>query len=158
MSSLGSNSEVFYRSGFDPSFPEAPAGAAHDEFRDALMAKNSRIALVGYSREKANFRELSVNKGEYLEVMDDTKKWWHCRNSAGETGFVPHTLLKALIYTDTFDAPDPIPEDDRRRESKRRSRGSSRRGRRRSSSSSRSLSPPRNSRRAPSPAQSIPPP
>ena len=45
-------------------------------------------------------RELSVGKGEYLEVMDDTKKWWHCRNSAGETGFVPHTLLKALIYTD----------------------------------------------------------
>ena len=46
-------------------------------------------------------RELSVTKGEYLEVMDDTKKWWHCRNSAGETGFVPHTLLKALIYTGT---------------------------------------------------------
>merc|ERR1719188_1173746 len=130
MSSLGSNSEVFYRSGFDPSFPEAPAGAAHDEFRDALMAKNSRIALVGYSREKANFRELTVSKGEYLEVMDDTKKWWHCRNSAGETGFVPHTLLKALIYTDTFDAQDPFHEDNPLRH---RGRGS-RRGRRRRSS------------------------
>ena len=113
-------------SGFDPSFPEAPPGAAHDEFRDALMAKNSRIALVGYSREKGNFRELTVAKGEYLEVMDDTKKWWHCRNSAGETGFVPHTLLKALIYTDTFEAPEAIPDDDhdrRHRESKRRGRG-----------------------------------
>ena len=57
-------------------------------------------------------------------------------------GFVPSTLLKALIYTDTFDAPDNIPDDDhdrRRRESKRRGRGS-RRSRHRSSSSSRSSS------------------
>ena len=43
--------------GFDPSFPEASPGAAHDEFRDTLMAKNSRIALVGFSREKSNFRD-----------------------------------------------------------------------------------------------------
>ena len=57
--------------GFDPSFPEAPLGAAHDEFRDALMAKNSRIALVGFSREKSNFRDgsdfvLSIDGSEFV--------------------------------------------------------------------------------------------
>lgn len=53
-----------------------------------------------FSRERQNFKELTVSKGEYLEVLDDTKKWWRCRNAAGETGYAPHTLVKALIYTD----------------------------------------------------------
>lgn len=64
------------------------------------MAKKKRIALVTYSRERTNGRELSVVKGEYLEVLDDEKQWWKCRNSGGEVGYIPHTLAKAILYMD----------------------------------------------------------
>lgn len=92
-SGVGGGEEVLFR---------APVGGSHDDYRDSLMAKNSKIALVAFSREKQHFRELTVIKGEYLEVLDDTKKWWHCRNSSSEAGFVPHTLVKALIYSDVM--------------------------------------------------------
>ncbi len=179
MSSFESNSDVFYRPGVEPAVESMFSG--HDDFRDQLMSRNGRIALVMYSRERQNFKELSVEKGEYLEVMDDTKKWWHCKNSSGETGYAPHTLLKALIYTDvspyalklsklnssksvlyvqTFEGS----EDERSRNVVRRSTSS--RSRRRSlspSSSSRGESPPPpppvlRRPRSPSPARSIPPP
>ncbi len=64
------------------------------------MAKNARIALVTYDWKRQNPRELSVTKGEYLQVLDDEKKWWKCRNEDGEVGFVPSTMAKAIIYTD----------------------------------------------------------
>ncbi len=96
--------------------------SGHDAFRDELMAKNARIALVTYDWNRQvgrhittyfphlllinclffvqNPRELSVSKGEYLHVLDDERKWWKCRNEDGEVGFVPSTMVKAIIYTD----------------------------------------------------------
>lgn len=67
------------------------------------MAKKARIALVTFDRERMNMRELTVTKSEYLQVLDDERNWWKCKNSEGEVGFVPHTLLKAIIYTDVSD-------------------------------------------------------
>ncbi|TRY75328.1 hypothetical protein TCAL_08322 [Tigriopus californicus] len=82
--------------------PNIPVGGSHDDFRDSLMAKQAKIGLVLYSRDRQNKRELSVTKGEYLEVTNSDKKWWHCRNGEGKSGYVPHTLLKALIYSENF--------------------------------------------------------
>ncbi len=75
-------------------------GRGHDDFRDELMAKNARIALVTYDWNRQNPRELSITKGEYLHVLDDERKWWRCKNEEGEVGFVPSTMVKAIIYTD----------------------------------------------------------
>jgi epidermal growth factor receptor kinase substrate 8 len=59
--------------------------------------KNAKIALVVFSRKRENSKELIVSKGEYIQVMEDTKMWWRCRNAAGETGYAPHTLLFTLM-------------------------------------------------------------
>ncbi|XP_029990849.1 epidermal growth factor receptor kinase substrate 8-like protein 3 [Sphaeramia orbicularis] len=40
-----------------------------------------------------NQRELTVTKGEVVEVLDTSKQWWRVRNSRGEEGFVPNNVL-----------------------------------------------------------------
>ena len=40
----------------------------YDEFRDELMSRKARIALCTYSRTRTNNRELTVHRGEYLQV------------------------------------------------------------------------------------------
>uniref|UniRef100_A0A3Q4GZ78 EPS8 signaling adaptor L1a n=1 Tax=Neolamprologus brichardi TaxID=32507 RepID=A0A3Q4GZ78_NEOBR len=43
-----------------------------------------------------NSSELSVLKGETLEVIESSKRWWKCRNSYGEIGFVPFNILEPV--------------------------------------------------------------
>ena len=33
------------------------------------------------------------NRGEILEVLDDSRKWWKARNSHGQIAHVPHTIV-----------------------------------------------------------------
>ncbi|XP_059184612.1 epidermal growth factor receptor kinase substrate 8-like protein 3 [Centropristis striata] len=42
-----------------------------------------------------NHRELTVTKGEIVELLDKSKQWWKVRNSRGEVGFVPNNVLEA---------------------------------------------------------------
>lgn len=49
-----------------------------------------------HEREGRNQRELSVQKGEYLEVMDESRNWWKLRNSKGAIGHAPYTILSDL--------------------------------------------------------------
>ena len=51
------------------------------------MKSNSEIALVTYTREGANRRELSVIKGDYLEILNTDRKWWKVRNRSQEVIF-----------------------------------------------------------------------
>merc|ERR1719450_1599481 len=37
--------------------------------------------------------ELSVTADEVLVVLDDSRKWWHCRNDHGQIGYVPSNLV-----------------------------------------------------------------
>jgi hypothetical protein len=51
------------------------SGSANfDEYRDELMATGAQIALVTCSREGQNVKELTILKGEYLEVKLYTQK------------------------------------------------------------------------------------
>lgn len=43
-------------------------GYGFDDFRDELMDRNVKIALVTHSRERQNHKELTMTKGEYLHV------------------------------------------------------------------------------------------
>uniref|UniRef100_A0A665UK52 EPS8-like 3a n=1 Tax=Echeneis naucrates TaxID=173247 RepID=A0A665UK52_ECHNA len=48
-----------------------------------------------------NPRELSISKGETVQLLDTTKQWWKVRNSSGEEGYVPNNV---------FSSPEEQPE------------------------------------------------
>ncbi|XP_034388091.1 epidermal growth factor receptor kinase substrate 8-like protein 3 [Cyclopterus lumpus] len=50
---------------------------------------------VTYDFISRNNRELTVRKGEIVELLDMSKQWWKVRNSRGEEGFVPNNVLEA---------------------------------------------------------------
>lgn len=58
-----------------------------------LKSRNVRIAEVTHSRTAESDRELPVVKGEYLEVLDDSRNWWKARNNRGLIGYVPHSIM-----------------------------------------------------------------
>jgi len=74
-----------------------------EEYRDLLIKTGVAIALVTYSRAGANHKEMSVTKGEYLEIMNMDRKWWKVRNKSQEIGYVPFTILRMMIYRDPQD-------------------------------------------------------
>uniref|UniRef100_A0A0P4VUF5 Putative epidermal growth factor receptor kinase substrate n=1 Tax=Rhodnius neglectus TaxID=72488 RepID=A0A0P4VUF5_9HEMI len=60
---------------------------------EELRATGAKIVQVTYPRTANNDKELSVIRGEYLQVLDDSRKWWKARNSRGEVAHVPHTIV-----------------------------------------------------------------
>ncbi|XP_061583075.1 epidermal growth factor receptor kinase substrate 8-like protein 3 isoform X2 [Cololabis saira] len=50
---------------------------------------------VKYDFIARNHRELSIMKGEIVELLDKSKQWWKVKNSNGEEGYVPNNVLGA---------------------------------------------------------------
>lgn len=75
-------------------FPAPPNGEAEITvwLRD-LELRNAKVVRVTYPRTANNDKELTVTRGEILEIIDDTRKWWRARNIHGQVGFVPHTIV-----------------------------------------------------------------
>lgn len=90
---------------------------------DDLQERNARIVQATHPRTANNDKELTVNRSEYLEVrlkrdyyqsrylhivlfnichqvLDDSRKWWKCRNIRGHVGHVPHTIIVPFNYND----------------------------------------------------------
>lgn len=65
-----------------------------------LKARNAKIVQVTYPRTANNDKELTVVRGEYLEVIDNSRKWWKARNMRGQTAHVPHTIVTLLLQDD----------------------------------------------------------
>ncbi|XP_017848589.1 epidermal growth factor receptor kinase substrate 8 [Drosophila busckii] len=63
-----------------------------------LESRNVQIAEVVYNKSATNDKELNVAKGEYLEIIDDSRNWWKARNSVGNIGYVPHTVLQPYNF------------------------------------------------------------
>ena len=55
-----------------------------EEYRDLLIKNGVAIAMVTHTREGSNSKEMSVVKGEYLELLNMDKKWWKVRNRSQE--------------------------------------------------------------------------
>ncbi|XP_046893130.1 epidermal growth factor receptor kinase substrate 8-like protein 3 [Hypomesus transpacificus] len=51
---------------------------------------------VKYDFSARNHKELSISKGEVVQLLDMSKQWWKVRNSGGEEGFVPNNVLEVL--------------------------------------------------------------
>lgn len=60
---------------------------------EELQARNAKIVQVTYPRTANNDKELTVVRGEFLEILDDTRKWWKARNMRGRVAHVPHTIV-----------------------------------------------------------------
>ncbi|CAG0906739.1 unnamed protein product, partial [Cyprideis torosa] len=63
-----------------------------------LKATGATIVIVTYPRTGSNDKELTVERGEYLEVLDNSRNWWKVRKYDPATGrmlvgHVPHTIV-----------------------------------------------------------------
>ncbi|XP_044765453.1 epidermal growth factor receptor kinase substrate 8-like [Coccinella septempunctata] len=75
-------------------------------FLDELQAKGAHIVQVTYPRTANNDKEMTVVRGEFLEILDDSRKWWRARNSRGQVAYVPHTIVSRYQGTnDVFSNP-----------------------------------------------------
>ncbi|XP_023231843.1 epidermal growth factor receptor kinase substrate 8-like protein 2 [Centruroides sculpturatus] len=63
------------------------------QWLEELKSQNAKIVQVVYPRTANNDKELTVIRGEYLEVLDDSRKWWKARNMRGQIAHVPHTII-----------------------------------------------------------------
>lgn len=41
--------------------------------------------------------ELTVRRGEKVEVLDDSRNWWHVKNKLGATGYVPLNMMEVVV-------------------------------------------------------------
>ncbi|CAG4981071.1 unnamed protein product [Colias eurytheme] len=77
--------------------PYRPNEREDDDLGEAwaqgVAARGGRVVRVTYPRTANNDKELTVVRGEYLEVLDDSRKWWKARNRRGVTAHVPHTIV-----------------------------------------------------------------
>ena len=62
----------------------------------ALDPTTPRKAVVMQAWLSNMPREISVNFGDQLDVLDGSSDWWKCRNHLGVVGYVPHTVLEYL--------------------------------------------------------------
>lgn len=50
--------------------------------------------IVIYDYLAHNDKELTIQAGEKLSILDNSRRWWCVRNSYGEEGYVPSTVLQ----------------------------------------------------------------
>lgn len=55
-----------------------------------------RICAVKSDRKGKNYKELTVRRGELIEIENSTKKWWRAKNFRGEIGHVPHNIVEEI--------------------------------------------------------------
>ncbi|XP_062973150.1 epidermal growth factor receptor kinase substrate 8-like protein 2 [Elgaria multicarinata webbii] len=64
------------------------------------MPQSKRYAKIQYDFTARNATELSVQKEEILEVLEDNKQWWKLRNRSGQAGYVPYNILDLVKVED----------------------------------------------------------
>ena len=57
---------------------------------------SSRIYAVKADRKGQNNKELTVRRGELIEIENNSKKWWRARNFHGDVGHVPHNIVEEV--------------------------------------------------------------
>ncbi|NWT62380.1 ES8L3 protein, partial [Erythrocercus mccallii] len=67
-----------------------------------------------YDFQARNSQELSVRKGDTLQVLDQQRKWWLVQDERGDRGHVPGNILEPLPepgYGPTQDSPPTLQAD-----------------------------------------------
>ncbi|GMS97760.1 hypothetical protein PENTCL1PPCAC_19935, partial [Pristionchus entomophagus] len=73
--------------------PSSVSSPRERAFIEDLLMRNAKVVQVNYDRTNMNAKELSVRRYEFLEVLNDSKNWWECKNMLNRVGYVPHTIL-----------------------------------------------------------------
>ncbi|CAD5218994.1 unnamed protein product [Bursaphelenchus okinawaensis] len=79
-------------------------------YLDELLHKRAKVVQVTYDRVAQNAKELTVDRGEYLEILNDAKNWWECRNASNRVGYVPHTILAVVTVDETENRIQSLPQ------------------------------------------------
>jgi len=61
-----------------------------------VVQQEIKIAKVIFSFEATNPQELTISRGERVEVLDDSRKWWMVKSRVGGCGYVPSNMLELL--------------------------------------------------------------
>ncbi|CAL1287181.1 unnamed protein product [Larinioides sclopetarius] len=90
-----------------PMSPERQFDRQQMQWLEDLKNRRAKIVQVVYPRTANNEKELTVIRGEILEVLDDTRKWWKARNMRGQMAHVPHTIVTPYpaLDDDVFNNP-----------------------------------------------------
>ncbi|XP_067913538.1 epidermal growth factor receptor kinase substrate 8-like protein 3b [Heterodontus francisci] len=57
---------------------------------------NPKWAKAMYDFVKRNTRELTVTKGDNLEVLEATRQWWKVKDQNGYVGYVPSNIMQLM--------------------------------------------------------------
>ncbi|XP_043979158.1 epidermal growth factor receptor kinase substrate 8-like protein 3 isoform X2 [Gambusia affinis] len=78
--------------------PEEPSYAKWKPPKERQKPRPVEVKLrdmrVKYDFISRNQRELTVTKGEIVDLLDKSKQWWKVRNNRGEEGYVPNNVLE----------------------------------------------------------------
>nr|XP_021003061.1 epidermal growth factor receptor kinase substrate 8-like protein 2 isoform X2 [Parasteatoda tepidariorum] len=90
-----------------PLSPERQFDRQQMQWLEDLKNRRAKIVQVVYPRTANNEKELTVIRGEILEVLDDSRKWWKARNMRGQVAHVPHTIVTPYpsVDDDVFNNP-----------------------------------------------------
>ncbi|XP_062402102.1 epidermal growth factor receptor kinase substrate 8-like protein 3 isoform X2 [Sardina pilchardus] len=76
--------------------PETPLNQAPWEPPADDEEEEANYMRVIFDFTARNPRELSISKGEIVQLLDMSKQWWKVRNDDGEVGHVPNNVLEPL--------------------------------------------------------------
>ncbi|XP_046552705.1 epidermal growth factor receptor kinase substrate 8-like isoform X6 [Haliotis rubra] len=78
---------------------QSPTSTRDEEnaaYLDELRRGGHQVYEALHERKGKNQKEISVNKGDILQVVDSSRKWWKVRNYKGEMGYAPYTILSEI--------------------------------------------------------------
>ncbi|NWI42700.1 ES8L3 protein, partial [Picathartes gymnocephalus] len=81
-----------------PSLPPArsPATGWRDNPSQVSPLPAQGLVRALYDFQARNSQELSVRKGDTLQVLDQQRKWWLVQDERGDRGHVPGNILEPL--------------------------------------------------------------
>ncbi|KAL8618908.1 hypothetical protein ACOMHN_020327 [Nucella lapillus] len=86
-----------------PQQPKQPPLDDNSAYLDELKKTGAKVYEVQHDRQGKNAKELTVNKGDFIQVLDSSRNWWKVRNFKGQSGYCPYTILKEVTADNARD-------------------------------------------------------